>query len=240
MSDGEGNLGWRAGLPADLQGNETFSQFKTVGDFAKHHLEVADTNNKSGEKIKDLEGKLGKAVFVPENNATEEDRAKFFKAIGRPDKAEDYAFDKIEGLEGQEQLEAWFRGVAFQHGLTKAQAAALHKDYAGAYAEAMKQAEAKRVQAIQDGVASLKKEWGDKATENEALVKKATDWIEKTIPGFKMQMDKTGYGNDTMLCKAFLEIGKAMADDKFVPGKPPGGGPKQKADGTLSYPSMQE
>ena len=82
--EGEGTPGWIAGLPADLQGNETFVQFKTVGDFAKHHLDVAKTHTESETKIKDLEGKMGNAVFIPGNNATDEERTTFSRSSDGP------------------------------------------------------------------------------------------------------------------------------------------------------------
>jgi hypothetical protein len=46
---GQGEGLWRAQLPADLKENETFTPYKTLGDFAKAHLETAG-------KVKDWMG----------------------------------------------------------------------------------------------------------------------------------------------------------------------------------------
>ena len=43
--------GWLAGLPADLRDNEAFKSYRTVGDFAKAHLDTA-------AKAKEYEGKI--------------------------------------------------------------------------------------------------------------------------------------------------------------------------------------
>ena len=54
-SEDGGNLGWRVQLPDDLKANETFTPFKTVGDFAKAHIETIT-------KAKELEGKLSGSI----------------------------------------------------------------------------------------------------------------------------------------------------------------------------------
>src|SRR5271157_2714976 len=80
------SLGWRAGLPDDLKTNEVFAAHKTVGDFAKSHLELS-------AKATELEGKLGNVIPKLGENATPEDRNKFFEALGRPKEAKEYEFD---------------------------------------------------------------------------------------------------------------------------------------------------
>ena len=132
-------------------------------------------------------------------------------------------------------MEGWFKGLSHKAGLNAAQAAMLHKEYASAYFAAHKATEEQKVKDFEAGTEALKKEWGAKFDENAALVKKATDKF--ITPEEKKILDESGKGNDPVLVKMFHRIGLAMADDKFVPGSPPGGGQKEK--GVLTYPSME-
>jgi len=230
-SEEGGNLGWRAQLPDDLKANETFTPFKTVGDLAKAHIETS-------AKAKELEGKLGESVTKLKDNATDEEKTAYFKAIGRPDKAEDYTFEKLtppEGVEIDPNMEGWFRSIAHQAGLNKTQAAMIHKAYSDAYFTAIESAEGQKNKSFEKDVEDLKKEWGPKFDENAALVKKATDRFmtaeEKKI------MDESGRGDDPVLVRMFHRIGQSMADDKFVIGSNTDKGKNVK--GILSYPSME-
>jgi len=212
---------WRAQLPADLKDNEAFTGFKTVGDFAKAHLETSG-------KIKTLEGSI-KDNYVPKlkDGASKEEMEAYHKAIGRPDKPEDYAFDKIdypEGVQTDPQLEGLFRKWAHEAGLNKTQAAFFHKTYANAYISAAQAAEVKRQQAMQDGLAGLQREWGGKFAENSEMVKREVERIDKIIPGFKKSADETGLGNHPFLVKMVLHYAKANSDGNLVDGKSPGGG----------------
>ena len=54
-----------AGLPDDLKTNEAFVPYKTVGEFAKSHLELAT-------KAKEMEGKLGDAIPKLPDDASDE------------------------------------------------------------------------------------------------------------------------------------------------------------------------
>ena len=230
-SEEGGNLGWRAQLPDDLKANETFTPFKTVGDFAKAHIETV-------AKAKELEGKLGGSIPKLKDNATDEEKTAYFKAIGRPEKADDYKFEKLtppEGVNIDPNIEGWFKTIAHQAGLNTAQASMIHKAYADAYFAAAKTAEEQKVKAFEKGIEDLKKDWGPKLDENAALVKKATDKF--MTPEEKKIMDESGRGNDPILVRMFHRIGQAMADDKLVLGSNVDGNKREK--GTLSYPSME-
>jgi hypothetical protein len=224
------NLGWRAQLPDDLKANETFTPLKTVGDLAKVHLDTT-------AKVKDLEGKLGESIPKLKDNATDEERTAYFKALGRPDKADDYKFEKLtppEGAKVDPQMEGWFKSIAHQAGLSATQAAMIHKAYSDAYFAAHTAAEAQKVKDMEMGVENLKKEWGAKFDENVALVNKATSVF--MTPEEKKHMDESGKGNDPVLVKMFHRIGLAMADDQFVPGSTTGVDGEEKIG--MNYTTM--
>jgi len=225
---------WRAQLPADLKENEAFTSFKTVGDFAKAHLETSG-------KLKTVEGSI-KDNYIPKlkDGASKEEMDAYHKALGRPDKPDDYAFDKVEypnGVKVDPEMESWFRKLAHDAGLNKTQAAFLHKTYANSYIAMAQAADVKRQQAMQDGLAGLQKEWGEKFAENGELVKREVERIEKIVPGFKKYADETGIGNQPILVKAFLHYAKSHTDGSLIDGKPVG--EDKKEPGVLRYPSME-
>lgn len=82
---------WMEGLTAEQKADaelvKTLSKFeKGIPDFAKAYPE--------------LEKKLGQSVMVPNEKATPEEKARYLKAIGVPDKPEDYKLDKVELPDG--------------------------------------------------------------------------------------------------------------------------------------------
>ena len=102
--------------------SEVFKPFKTVGEFAKSHLEVA-------QKYSDLEGKLKDYVPKLPDNASDEDRALYYDALGRPKQSSEYEFDG-EDKNAPEWTNFWkseFHGL----GLTKTQAKALSGKFNG-------------------------------------------------------------------------------------------------------------
>ncbi len=107
------SLGWRAGLPDDLKTNEAFVPFKTVGDFGKSYLEL-------NTKAKTLETKLADAVPKLPDDASDEDKALYYDALGRPKEAKEYELDG-EDKNAPEWTNFW-KGEFYGLGLTKAQA----------------------------------------------------------------------------------------------------------------------
>jgi len=91
--------GWIAGLPDDLKGNETFKQYKTVGDFAKAHIETAT-------KAQELARKLENSIPRLPENATEEEKSIYYQALGRPEKPDQYEFDN-EDKNSPEWTQQW-------------------------------------------------------------------------------------------------------------------------------------
>jgi hypothetical protein len=110
------SLGWRAGLPDDLKQNEAFVPFKTVGDFAKSHLETA-------AKVSDLTKKLEDYVPKLPDNASDDERNLYFDALGRPKTAKDYEFEG-EDKNAPEWTNHW-KQQFHSLGLTKTQAKTL-------------------------------------------------------------------------------------------------------------------
>ena len=157
------SLGWRAGLPDTLKTNEAFKEFKTVGEFAQHHLEVAT-------KAKDLEGKIGDYVPKLPDNASDEDRALYFDALGRPQKPSEYEFDG-EDKNSPEWTNQW-KQEFHNLGFTKTQAKALSASFNGQMQRMVEAHNAKIRTEISQAETKLKSEWGDKFDTNVELAKR--------------------------------------------------------------------
>jgi hypothetical protein len=203
------------------------------------------------EKFQEFNGKIDGYVkekilkdFIPrpKENATEEEKTAFYKALGRPESKDEYKFEKVTLPAGAEKvydptIEPWFKDVAFQIGLSKEQAGFLYKSYAESFVNRFNQAKVAAEQTMQAGVEQLKADWGKKLDENILVAARAVERFGG--PNFKKYLDETGKGNDPRFVKTFYEIGKAIVDDKLVLGRPQSS-TEAREPGILKYPSMEK
>lgn len=157
------SLGWRAGLPGDLQQNETFKTFKTVGEFAKTYLDTT-------AKIPDLEQKLSNSIPKLGDNASDEERAVFFEALGRPKEAKEYEFEG-EDKNAPEWTNEW-KQAFHAEGLTKGQAKNLSSKFNAKIQSLVEAHNASLKAEVAAAETSLKNEWGDKFDTNVELAKR--------------------------------------------------------------------
>lgn len=157
------SLGWRAGLPGDLQQSEEFVPYKTVGDFAKTYLETKT-------KASTLEQKLANSVPKLSETATDEERASFYDALGRPKEAKEYEFEG-EDKNAPEWTDEW-KQTFHAEGLTKTQAKNLSSKF-NAKIQSMVEAHNASLKAeVTTAETALKSEWGDKFDTNVELAKR--------------------------------------------------------------------
>jgi hypothetical protein len=157
------SLGWRAGLPGDLQQNDTFKQFKTVGDFAKSHLEISAKATELAKKLEDYVPKLP-------DNATDAEKALYYDALGRPKQPSEYKFDG-EDKNASEWNNAWkqkFHSI----GLTKAQGETLSKEFNATIQQIVDAHNESLKNEYKTAEAALRSEYGDKFDTNLELAKR--------------------------------------------------------------------
>ena len=157
------SLGWRAGLPGDLQQSEVFKPFKTVVDFAKSHLETA-------KKLTDAEAKLADAIPKLPDDATDEEKGIYYNALGRPEKAADYEFDG-EDKNAPEWTSFW-KQQFHSLGLTRDQAKQLSGQWNGQLQKMVDAYNAARKQEVAEAETKLRTELGDKFDANVELAKR--------------------------------------------------------------------
>jgi hypothetical protein len=203
--------GWISALPDEYKNNDYVKTFQKPGDFVKSALEIKTERDT-------LNGKLGNAIFKPGENATPEEMAAYHKALGVPDKPDEYEFAKLEGQEHDPKFTEWAKGVFGEAKLTKAQATTISQkwgEYVKAQTEIMAQQaateKADSEKAIKETTAKLQTEWGAKYNENIELVKRGFQKFSNKE--FNSFCDETGIGNNPDFIRFIFNVGKAMGED---------------------------
>lgn len=155
--------GWIAGLPDTLKTNETFSKFKTVGDFANDYLATT-------AKASELEKKVSNSVPKLPDDATDEERGLYLDALGRPKQPSEYEFDG-EDKNAPEWSSKW-KQEFHSEGLTKTQALSLSKKWNAAVQGMVDAHNVSLKNEFTAAEAKLKSEWGDKFEPNVELAKR--------------------------------------------------------------------
>jgi len=197
------SLGWRAGLPDDLKQNDAFKPFKTVGDFAKSHLETATKLTEAEAKLKD---------FIPRlpDNATDEERQVYFNELGRPEDAKDYEFDG-EDKNAPEWTSFW-KGQFHALGLTKSQGKALSAQWNGQLQKMVEAYNTARKNEVAAAETKLRTELGDKFDANVELAKRV---YKKHIGGeFDADFANGSAGTRFQTMRLILKLAALTGEDR--------------------------
>lgn len=161
----------------------------------------------------ELEKRLGKSIVKPGKDASEEEVKAFHKALGVPDKPEDYKVEVPEGIEWGDDDKALmdsFLGKLHSAGAPPQAVEAATAWYFETLREAeeARTAEAERIR--KEGEAALRKEWGGDYDKNLAL---ANDAIRQ-FGGEQLAqtLKERGLDNDPAMNRAFAEIGRRMSE----------------------------
>ena len=206
---GSDSLGWRAGLPDDLKQDESFVPFKTVGDFAKAHKETA-------AKVKDYEGKLANSIPKLGENATPEEREKFYTSLGRPDKPEGYEFVG-EDKAAPEWTKA-YKDAMHRMGVPKAMAKELSEFNSNMINKMVEQHNAKILDENSKATAILKAELGDKYDASVELVSRLWKQWGKTEVEFDKAFATETSSNRTTMMRFLLNVAAKTGEDTSLRG----------------------
>jgi hypothetical protein len=194
---------WRSGLEGEHK--EFAARLASPADAVKVALDLRKANSSM--------------IRVPGEGASDEDRAKFHKAIGVPDAPDGYKFEL--GREATEQDKAVHGEVAkafHKAGVPAAAASEAVKAVVAMaeaqMAEANRVAEAKRAEAE----TSLRKEWGGDFDRNLQVAMRAVETFGD--PALKSVLDTVvngaKLGDHPALVKAFASIGLRMGEGEFI------------------------
>lgn len=189
--------GWYESIKDEnLRGYAENKKLSSIDDLVALH--------QANEKIL---GDKQNAILKPGENATPEEITEFYKALGRPEKADDYKL-------GDTDFSKSISEAMLNAGLTTAQAQQLSEHY-GKYAETLQAAQQQQRQVEQQNqLESLQKEWSQNYDKNVELARRASralgidnDMAEKIqgALGVKGMMD------------LFYKIGSGFTEDTFRP-----------------------
>jgi hypothetical protein len=142
---------WHQNLPDDLKGEKSIQTFKTLPDVIKSYV---NTKKLMGDK----------RIAIPSENAKPEEVAEFYKAIGRPEKPDEYKFSVPDELKDyyDDEILNQARSELHKIGLTKSQfdvVMALDKQRLADGIKKMAEAEQNE---IVEAEHYLRAKWGDK------------------------------------------------------------------------------
>lgn len=177
-----------------------------------------------------LEKQIGaKGVIIPGPNATADEKNAYYKALGRPDKPEEYGFTKPATIKvGDKDMPV--PDVAWDAKRAQSWQAKLHemgvpKDTANRIMSAALEESVTGLSSIQESQAqilatskaALQKEWGADYDKNMGAAMRAAE----TFGGAELR-NHPGLGNDPIFIKAMAKAGAAIAER-------PGVGTRQQA-----------
>lgn len=166
-----------------------------------------------GKGYQNLEKLLGsEKVPVPVSDEDQEGWDRWYKATGRPDKPDEYEFEKASEYPSElpydEEMEKGFRNWAHANGLSKKQAGALYGGYVKTQIErhaAYAMLEKQRAGELQH---SLQREHG---AQYEGYVKQAKQaYMQYADPDFEALLKEKGLIDDPRMIRVFGKIGKEL------------------------------
>lgn len=213
---GEGNGGehpkWHEVLPGAYKGHKALDGVEGMEQLLKGYVD-----------LKGLEG----ATVVPGKDASDEDKAKFFKALGVPDKHEDYAIDKVEVYEGMDvtgEIMPEIKQLFHQLKLNGVQANGAFKGYMELEKAKFKAKQEAKEKARDKAIETLKTEYGADFEKNKNIANKALKKFVKE-DAFNRLKEK-GFTADPDVVEIFYQVGKSTLDDSTLSGT----GAKKKAE----------
>lgn len=214
--------GWLKQVPEDLR-RDSLKQFARVGELAKAYGEMED--------------KMTRAIVPPGEDASEEEKAEYRKAVGIPDSPDDYELTKPdvpEEIPVEESFEPWFRQTMHAAGLTAEQAQALYHAYHQRTVEEWQRLKEHRETQRKEAAKKLKSEFAEEYT---PLQQKAVR-LAVGIGGeeFEQWLNETGAGNDPGFVAGMMRLAKAVGEDNFEVGDGQEGQQPKRRPGMLNFP----
>jgi len=200
---------WREGLPKEHR--TVAKKFTGPADVVKSYAE--------------LQKKLGSAINLPAEDASEEEIATFHKQLGRPDKPEDYVLEPPdlsalgEEFSYNEELDAQARTWFFNAGVSQIVAQELFDGY-NSWALGMAEAMANRdADAMEKAKTELKKEWGPDYDANMDFANRGLQtFFGKDARNITLA-DGTAIGSYPVFARGLAEIGRLAGEARLLTGE---------------------
>jgi len=199
---------WMTGLTTEQKADadlvKSLSKFeKGIPDLARSYAE--------------LEKKQSQVISIPNETATEEEKARYRKAIGVPEKPEDYKLEKVElpeGITTDEEMQKAFLQIAHTTELNDKQVNAINQWYMKAIGGQILAAQ-KVVKTTQaEAETALRQKLG--ADYDAAHTYMERGFKHYATPRVAALFAKTGIGNEPEVIEMFSKIGKSISEHEFV------------------------
>lgn len=192
---------FRSLLPEDIRSERTFEPFAKV----TNQKEFMEQMARSYHSAQGLIGKKG--LQVPGDGATPEQIAEFHKALGVPEKPDDYKFNLPEGYQADEaKIAAWKKNFK-ELGIPAKQADKL----VGAYLKEEMATVAAQQQQLQAWEQESRQAFGDKLPKVLNEVDYALKEVDPSGDLTKL-LDSTGLGNNKLVIQALATLGATLAE----------------------------
>lgn len=200
---------WRSSI-TDPDAKEFATRLATPADAVKVALDLRRANSAM--------------IKVPGKDATAEDRAKFNKAIGVPEKAEDYKFEiGRDATEADKAIQGNLAKIALENGIPAQAMTALSKAVSELATAAKDEENRVAVAAREANEAALRKEWGADYEANKTLATRAVQAFGevKSHPEVIEFFDKTmvngqKLGDHPVMVRMLGNIGRRMGEGEFI------------------------
>lgn len=193
---------WKEILPEEVATHKTLADFKDIDSFGKSYVSAQE-----------LVGRKG--VIKPAEDAGDEAWTKYWGELGRPETAEGYEFESVEGFPTEDidltEVEKEFRIEMHSTNATKEAANAGWKFFQNKIAQGRTDGMERYKSRITTESDALKKEWGVKYDENAKLAKSviakfADEGVNKWLVG-------TNIIKEPNAARLLAAIGAALSED---------------------------
>ena len=162
---------------------------------------------------------MSSSTRVPGANASDEDRARYYRAIGRPDSVDGYEIPQSSDA-GFTRIMGALRTVAHTEGLSTKQFAALAAVAANETATMNTEVQSGIQQRSAGWHQKAKDQYGDKLDDVVAQGKRIIDQLAEQDPELKSMLESSGLGNHPAMLGLMSQIGEITGGGTVPTGMP--------------------
>jgi hypothetical protein len=196
---------WKETIPQEYKGEACLQNIPDFGSLVKSYVHS--------------QKRLGSAINIPGQNATDEEKSEFLKKLGRPESPDKYTlpdFSKLpEGLKPNENFVKALATAAYSRGLNNDQHMGILQEILKFEVDAAKQSEVEEQNDMKQRTEALRKEFGSAYDQRVGLAKKTFETFAAS--GEREEFDKR-YGNDPLIIRMFSRMGERLLEDRSIDG----------------------
>lgn len=216
---------WVSALPEEARNDPSIIKYKSMDEFYKG--------------VKNLESVVGrKGIIIPTDKSSPEEVAVYRKALGIPDKAEEYAFTKPGKLHSSIKITPEFENALkvrmHARGISQQSADGLFQDLVNDMSKGMEAREQAEQKVFNEKVTALKNEWQNDYDKNIALARQTAIKL-----GGEKAIDELGdAASNPAALRILVKAGSVISEDSFK--NLNASSPEDKGDATSKIDSLNK